>query len=64
MIFDSYVHNQGSGVVDLRYFIDCVEAPVTDHKKATNVFILIAKERGFFDQASPTIYSLGSKLFL
>jgi len=40
----------GSGVIDLRYFIDCVEAPVTDHKKATNVFILLAKERGFFDQ--------------
>ena len=64
MIFDSYVPNPGSGVVDLRYFIDCVEAPVTDHKKATNVFILIAKERGFFDQASPPVLSLGSKLFL
>ena len=40
----------GSGVIELRYFIDCVEAPMTDHKKATNVFILLAKERGFFDQ--------------
>jgi hypothetical protein len=27
-----------------------VEAPLTDHKKATNVFILIAKERGIFEQ--------------
>eukprot|EP00092_Neocalanus_flemingeri_P054474 GFUD01064149.1.p1 GENE.GFUD01064149.1~~GFUD01064149.1.p1 ORF type:complete len:542 (+),score=142.40 GFUD01064149.1:157-1782(+) len=41
---------RGSGVIDLRCVIDCVEAPLTDHKKATNVFILIAKERGFFDQ--------------
>ena len=41
---------RGSGVIDLRYVTDCVEAPLTDHKKATNVFILIAKERGIFDQ--------------
>ena len=41
---------RGSGVIDLKCFIDCVEAPLADHKKATNVFILIAKERGFFDQ--------------
>jgi len=40
----------GSGVIDLNYFIDCVEAPVTNHKKATNVFVLLARERGFFDQ--------------
>ena len=33
-----------------RYFMDCVEAPLTDHKKATNVFLLLAAERGFFDQ--------------
>ena len=30
--------------------MDCVEAPLTDHKKATNVFLLLAAERGFFDQ--------------
>ena len=42
----------GSEVIDLNYFIDCVEAPVTNHKKATNVFVLLARERGFFDQAS------------
>ena len=41
---------RGSGVIDLQCFIDCVEAPLTDHKKASNVFILIAKERGLFDQ--------------
>ena len=41
---------RGSGVIDLKCLADCVEAPLTDHKKATNVFILIAKERGFFDQ--------------
>ena len=56
----SFIFYEGSGVVDLRYFIDCVEAPVTDHKKATNVFLLLAKERGFFDQASSgNISSLG-----
>ena len=27
-----------------------MEAPLTDHKKATNVFLLLAAERGFFDQ--------------
>ena len=43
---------RGSGVIDLRYVTDCVEAPLTDHKKATNVFILIAKERGIFDQVA------------
>ena len=41
---------RGSGVIDLSSVMDCVEAPLTDHKKATNVFILIAKQRGFFDQ--------------
>jgi len=41
---------RGSGVIDLRCVTDCVEAPLTDHKKATNVFILIAKERGIFEQ--------------
>ena len=41
---------RGSGVIDLRCVMDCVEAPLTDHKKATNVFILIAKQRGFFNQ--------------
>ena len=39
-----------SGVIDLSCVADCVEAPITDHKKATNVFILIANERGIFDQ--------------
>ena len=42
--------DRGSGVIDLRCVMDCVEAPLTDHKKATNVFILIAKQRGFFTQ--------------
>jgi len=40
----------GAGVIHLDCFIDCVEAPLTDHKKATNVFILLAKERGLFEQ--------------
>ena len=40
----------GAGVIHLECFIDCVEAPLTDHKKATNVFILLAKERGLFEQ--------------
>ena len=38
------------GVIDLKSFIDCVEAPLSDHKKANNVFFLVAEERGFFDQ--------------
>ena len=42
----------GCGVINLNDFIDCVEAPVIDHKKATNVIVLLARERGFFDQAS------------
>ena len=41
---------RGSGVIDLSCVMECVEAPLTDHKKATNVFILIAKQRGFFNQ--------------
>ena len=45
--------DRGSGVIDLRCVMDCVEAPLTDHKKATNVFILIAKQRGFFNQVKP-----------
>ena len=40
----------GAGVIHLECFLDCVEAPLTDHKKATNVFILLAKERGLFEQ--------------
>lgn len=40
----------GSGIIHLECFLDCVEAPLTDHKKATNVFILLAKERGLFEQ--------------
>lgn len=40
----------GAGIIHLDCFIDCVEAPLTDHKKATNVFILLAKERGLFEQ--------------
>ena len=40
----------GSGVIHLECFLDCVEAPLTDHKKATNVLILLAKERGLFEQ--------------
>ena len=46
--------DRGSGVIDLRCVMDCVEAPLTDHKKATNVFILIAKQRGFFNQVFVT----------
>ena len=42
----------GAGVIHLDCFLDCVEAPLTDHKKATNVFILLAKERGLFEQVS------------
>ena len=41
-----------AGVIHLDCFLDCVEAPLTDHKKATNVFILLAKERGLFEQVS------------
>ena len=39
-------------MIHLDCFLDCVEAPLTDHKKATNVFILLAKERGLFEQVS------------
>ena len=46
----------GAGVIQLDCFIDCVEAPLTDHKKATNVFILLAKERGLFEQAGYQFY--------
>merc|ERR1712013_726391 len=54
---------RGSGVIDLRCVMDCVEAPLTDHKKATNVFILIAKQRGFFNQgrhylSAETLYDM------
>ena len=57
-----YDHNlsqggdRGTGVIDLRCVSDCVEAPLTDHKKATNVFILIAKERGIFEQVQERYY--------
>jgi len=55
--------DRGSGVIDLRCVMDCVEAPLTDHKKATNVFILIAKQRGFFNQgrhylSAETLYDM------
>ena len=46
----------GAGVIHLDCFLDCVEAPLTDHKKATNVFILLAKERGLFEQVSSCQY--------
>ena len=46
----SQAGERGSGVIDLKCFTECVEAPLADHKKASNVFILVAKERGFFDQ--------------
>jgi hypothetical protein len=54
---------RGSGVIDLSCVMDCVEAPLTDHKKATNVFILIAKQRGFFNQgrhylSAETLYDM------
>ena len=45
----------GAGVIHLECFLDCVEAPLTDHKKATNVFILLAKERGLFEQVKLNI---------
>ena len=41
---------QAGGVIDLKSFVDCVEAPLSDNKKANNVFFLVAEERGFFDQ--------------
>lgn len=41
---------RGAGTINLKYFSSCVEAPLTDHKKATNVFILLAMEKGFLDQ--------------
>ena len=40
--------------------MDCVEAPLTDHKKATNVFLLLAAERGFFDQVSEQLLAPSS----
>ena len=43
-------NERGCGIIELKYFASCVEAPLTDHKKATNVFLLIASQRGFFDQ--------------
>ena len=43
---------QAGGVIDLQHFSDCVEAPLSDQKKANNVFFLIAEERGFFDQVT------------
>ena len=50
----------GAGVIHLDCFIDCVEAPLTDHKKATNVFILLAKERGLFEQVRYQFYSFSN----
>ena len=41
---------RAGGVIDLTNFVDCVEAPLSDQKKANNVFFLVAEERGFFDQ--------------
>ena len=41
---------RAGGVIDLKNFVDCVEAPLSDQKKANNVFFLVAEERGFFDQ--------------
>ena len=41
---------QAGGVIELKNFVDCLEAPLSDHKKANNVFFLLAEERGFFDQ--------------
>jgi len=41
---------RAGGVIDLKSFVDCVEAPLSDQKKANNVFFLVAEERGFFDQ--------------
>ena len=53
---------RGSGLIELKYFMDCVEAPLTDHKKATNVFLLLAAERGFFDQVSEQLLAPSSTI--
>ena len=37
-------------MLHLKYYNACIEASLADHKKATNVFILLASEKGFLDQ--------------
>ena len=39
-----------AGVIDLTQFTDCLEAPLSDQKKANNVFFLLSEERGYFDK--------------
>ena len=41
---------QAGGVIDLAQFTDCLEAPLSDQKKANNVFFLLSEERGYFDK--------------
>ena len=47
-----YASTRGSkgGVIDLTKFTDCLEAPLSDQKKANNVFFLLSEERGYFDK--------------
>ena len=47
-----YASTRGSvgGVIDLSQFTDCLEAPLSDQKKANNVFFLLSEERGYFDK--------------
>ena len=37
-------------MIDLAQFTDCLEAPLSDQKKANNVFFLLSEERGYFDK--------------
>ena len=50
LYFYASMKSHVGGILDLKDFIDCTEAPISDNKKASNVFFLVAKERGFFDQ--------------
>ena len=47
-----YASTRGAaaGVIDLTQFTDCLEAPLSDQKKANNVFFLLSEERGYFDK--------------
>ena len=54
---EGVAEDRGAGAINLKYFSSCVEAPLTDHKKATNVFILLATEKGFLDLVSSVLHS-------
>ena len=47
-----YASTRGAagGVIELSKFTDCLEAPLSDQKKANNVFFLLSEERGYFDK--------------